>query len=63
VFDTKLDIGNLKPGAEADVSITELRDGDFTFMDSDGKTRTGRQRLVPFATVRGGNVLYPEYPV
>ncbi len=63
IFDTRLEIGALKPGAEADVSIVELRDGDFAFQDSDGKSRTGRQRLAPVATVRGGKILYPEYPV
>lgn len=59
VFDFGADIGTLKPGADADVSVFELLEGDFTFTDSDGKTRTGRQKLAPAATVRGGRVLRP----
>ena len=54
VFKFGAEIGNLKPGAEADVSVFELREGEFAFTDSEHKTRTGRQKLVPVVTVRGG---------
>ncbi len=54
VFNFGAPIGTLAPGWEADVSVFDLREGDFTFTDSDGKTRTGRQKLVPGATVRAG---------
>jgi dihydroorotase len=63
IYNYGIEIGTLKPGSEADVAILELRDGQYSFTDSDNKTRTGRQRLVPVATVRGGKVVYPEYPV
>ena len=56
VFNFGAEIGTLKPGAEADVSVLELKDGQFTFTDSDGKTRTGRQKLEAVTTVRGGKV-------
>ena len=56
VFNFGSQIGTLKPGAEADISVFKLEEGQFTFTDSDGKTRTGRQRLVPEATVKGGRV-------
>ncbi len=59
VFNFGAEIGTLKPGAEADVGVFELREGEFTFTDSDHKTRTGRQKLIPVATLRGGKLLYP----
>ncbi len=60
VFDFGAEIGTLKPGAEADVAVLDLRDGEFTFTDSDGKTRIGRQKLAPVVTVRGGKLFKPE---
>jgi len=57
VFNFGASIGTLKPGAEADVSVLELKEGEFTFTDSDGKSRLGRRKLVAAATVRGGKVL------
>jgi len=59
VFNFGAAIGTLKPGAEADVGVFELREGEFTFTDSDGKTRRGKNKLVPAATVRAGKVFYP----
>jgi dihydroorotase len=59
VFNFGAAIGTLKPGAEADVSVLDLKDGEFTFTDSDGKTRTGRQKLEAVTTVKGGKVFEP----
>jgi dihydroorotase len=58
-FNFGAEIGTLKPGAEGDVSILDLVAGDFTFADSDGKTRAGRQKLQPVVTVRAGKLYYP----
>lgn len=60
VFNFGSEIGTLRPGAEADIGVFELREGEFTFMDSDGKTQTGRHKLVPEATVKGGRVSFAE---
>jgi len=60
VFNFGVQLGTLRPGAEADVSVLELREGEFTFTDSDGKTRTGRQKVFPVVTVRGGKLFYPS---
>jgi dihydroorotase len=60
VFDFGAEIGTMRPGAEADVAVLDLREGEFTFTDSDGKTRAGRQKLVPVVTVRAGKVFEPE---
>jgi dihydroorotase len=54
-----VEIGTLKPGAEADVAIFELRSGEFGLVDSEGQTRVARQKLLPAATVRNGKVFYP----
>jgi dihydroorotase len=56
IFDYGVQIGTLRPGSEADISIFDLRDGKFDFEDSDGGKRTGRQMLVNKAVVRRGQV-------
>jgi len=56
IFDYGAQVGTLRLGSEADVSIFELRDGEFEFEDSDGGKRTGRQMLVSKAVVRHGQV-------
>jgi len=56
VFDYGAQIGTLRPGSEADVSIFELRDGKFDFEDSDGMKRTGQKTLVNKAVVRRGQL-------
>ena len=60
VFDYGAQIGSLRPGSEADVSIFELRDGKFDFEDSDGVKRTGRQMLVNKTVMRHGQVFVNE---
>jgi dihydroorotase len=57
VFDYGAKIGTLKPGYEADVSVFELRDGNFQFEDSYKKTRTGKQKLVVSAVLHGSQLL------
>lgn len=59
VFDFGVEIGTLRPGAEADVSVLNLREGEFVFTDSYGNTRNGRQKLEPVVTLRGGRTYYP----
>jgi dihydroorotase len=56
VFDFGAQIGTLRPGSEADVSIYELRDGKFDFEDSDGVKRTGQKMLTSKAVVRRGQL-------
>jgi dihydroorotase len=53
-------IGTLAPGSVADVTVAEIRTGDFEFLDSRREKRTGHQRFVPTATVKGGTVAYWE---
>jgi dihydroorotase len=56
VFDYGAQLGTLRPGSDADVSIFELRDGKFEFEDSDGGKRTGPRMLINKAVVRHGQV-------
>ena len=58
-FHFKEKIGTLKPGSEADVSVFEIQEGNFTLTDSYRDTRKTRQRLAPVVTVRGGELYYP----
>jgi dihydroorotase len=56
VFDYGLELGTLKPGNAADISILELRDGEFEFVDATGSKRTGHQKLFATAAVRDGKL-------
>jgi dihydroorotase len=49
-------LGTLREGAEADVSVWSLAEGDFEFADSLGAKRRGHRKLVPVATVKAGRV-------
>ena len=49
-------LGTLRVGAEADVAVFSLAEGNFEFTDSLGAKRTGHQKLVPVATVKGGKI-------
>jgi dihydroorotase len=56
LFDVFRDRGTLNVGAPADVTILELREGTFEFVDNYGNKRVGRQRLFPSGTVLGGKL-------
>lgn len=56
VFDYGAQIGTLRPGSEADVSIFEVREGQFEFQDSDGVKRTGQKMLASKAVIRQGQL-------
>ena len=68
VFNYGVELGTLRPGREADISVFEVREGQFTFVDYTGDTRTGRQRLFPVAAMRSGKLFeaieqfYPGHP-
>jgi dihydroorotase len=55
VFNYGVEIGTLRPGAEADIGIFELHDGNFEFRDINGVRRVGHQRLVNKAVVCRGH--------
>jgi dihydroorotase len=47
-------IGTLEPGATADVTILDIAQGNFEFVDSVRQTRVGHQKFVHVATVKSG---------
>jgi dihydroorotase len=49
-------LGSLRVGAEADVALFSLVEGDFQFVDSLKQTRLGHQKLIPVATVKAGRI-------
>ena len=51
-------VGTLRPRANADVAILELREGTYEFRDTDGNTVTGKRRLITHLTLKDGRVLY-----
>jgi dihydroorotase len=51
-------VGTLKPGANADLAVLELRDGHFELTDSEGSTITAKRRLLARMTLRDGRVCY-----
>lgn len=56
-------IGTLKVGADADISIIELREGPVTLIDARGATREGKQLLMPVETLRAGRRFSPQHSV
>jgi dihydroorotase len=49
-------LGTLRPGAEADLAVFSLEEGQFEFVDALGARREGHQRLAPVATVKSGRI-------
>ena len=54
-------IGTLSPGAEGDVTISRLAEGEWPYRDTSGTVEVGRSRLEPVAVIRAGRV-YPCTP-
>ncbi len=51
-------VGTLRPGANADIALLELRDGNFELKDSDGNTAMAKRRLIARMTLKDGRVWY-----
>jgi dihydroorotase len=49
-------IGALREGYIADISLFEICEGKFEFVDSMNETRVGSQKLEPQAVIRGGKI-------
>ncbi|MFO1025454.1 MAG: amidohydrolase/deacetylase family metallohydrolase [Acetobacteraceae bacterium] len=55
-------VGTLKPGANADVSVFELRDGNFELIDADKEKIVAKRRLIAQLTLKDGRVWYERPP-
>lgn len=51
-------LGHLSVGAEADVAVLNLRDGNFGFFDYTGYKVNGNKKLECEMTIRGGQIVY-----
>ncbi len=51
------ELGTLKPGAIADITVLELQTGEFPLVDSEGRVEIGQQRLEPTHVFRSGRRL------
>ena len=52
------ELGHLSPGAEADVAILNMREGDFGFFDYTGYRVTGNKKFECEMTIRDGRIVY-----
>lgn len=52
------ELGHLSKGAVADVTILNLREGEFGFIDTKGKKMKGTKKLECELTIREGKVVY-----
>ena len=59
VFPIFHDRGTLKVGAQADVTVLELKEGTFEFEDNFRNKRTAQRRLFPSGTVLAGKMVAP----
>jgi len=55
------EIGAIAVGRDADLSIIDVVDGDFTFTDTNGQGFTGRYGLVPVRTIKAGEEFAPGW--
>jgi len=54
----RTELGHLSKGAVADVTILNLKEGDFGFIDTKGFKMKGTKKLECELTIREGNVVY-----
>jgi dihydroorotase len=52
------ELGNLTPGAVADVTLLQLQDGKFGFLDCAGARLDGAHRFIAEVTIKGGEVMW-----
>lgn len=52
------ELGHISPGANADIAVFRLAQGDFRYADAFGGRVTGKQRLICELTVRQGKVAW-----
>ena len=56
IFGFPKGLGTLHEGAEADIAVFSLAEGDFEFVDAMQQRLVGHRKLVPLATVKAGKI-------
>lgn len=51
-------VGTLEPGANADIAVFEVRDGNFELKDTEGSVVTAKRRLLAQTTIKDGRLWY-----
>jgi len=54
-------LGSLAPGRQADISVLEVREGEWTVYDVLGAGLPVTRAVVPFLTVKKGRVFAPDW--
>ena len=54
-------IGAIKPGMEADITVLDVAKGKWSFIDTTQKQFTGETALTPVLTVKAGEVYTPDW--
>ena len=52
------ELGHLTAGAIADVTLLQLQEGKFGFLDSAGARFDGNRRFIAEVTIKGGEVMW-----
>jgi dihydroorotase len=60
VLKAEAEIGTLKVGSLADITVLDLVKGDWVFCDSLGKQLIAKEKLVPAWVVRSGKLIQPN---
>ena len=55
------EIGALKVGMNADITIFDVANGKWSFVDTVQKQFTGEKAMTPVLTVKGGEVFTPDW--
>ena len=51
-------LGHLSVGAEADIAVFKVSDGEFGYIDSRGRSMKGNQRINAELTIMGGRIMW-----
>jgi dihydroorotase len=55
------EIGSLRTGRSADISVFEIREGSWNLLDSENKVEKADHRIIPVLTVKSGKVFELTY--
>ena len=57
------ELGTLTVGSTADIAVTELLNGKFSYVDTNGGKIRGDKKLQIIMTLFGGNIVFDPYGV